>query len=112
VDGIATDSRGPYIDARRLEFLEECFDAEWQQYGYLPDPEVNAAAQLEVSWDIVFTAMKAALLLQSGADELFADALTRCLVRVLAIGAGRGRRKQPGGCRPAPEQPTRRSGWP
>jgi Ca2+-binding RTX toxin-like protein len=76
VDGIATDSRGPYIDARRLEFLEECFDAEWQQYGYLPDPEVNAAAQLEVSWDIVFTAMKAALLLQSGADELFADALT------------------------------------
>jgi Ca2+-binding RTX toxin-like protein len=71
VDGIATDSRGPYIDARRREFLKECFDAEWQQYGYLPDPEVNAAAQLEVSWDIVFTAMKAALLLQSGADELY-----------------------------------------
>lgn len=72
VDGVSPTSRGPNIDARRLEFMEKFFDdAFFQQSGNSANPAVAAAAELEVAWTVLFDSMKAQVLLQTGAASLF-----------------------------------------
>ena len=72
VDGVATGSRGPNINARKLEFLEELFGEEWLAFGYLPDPFFGAAQQLDEAWTTVVQAFRSHLVFQSGGYELFA----------------------------------------
>lgn len=71
VDGVDPASRGNYIDARQLAFLERFFDDPYLQEGFLPNPGVAAAATLEHSFDLIFDAAKARLLVQGPLAEAF-----------------------------------------
>ena len=71
VDGVATDSRGPSIDARHLEFLEELLGEEWVQRGIYVDPYFRAGQEFEGGWETVFIAFRTALVFQAGGYELF-----------------------------------------
>lgn len=64
-------SRGPYIDARKLGFLEKFFGEDFRQYGSLPNPEQNAGERLLESWHILFQTLKSHLVMQVGADVIF-----------------------------------------
>jgi Ca2+-binding RTX toxin-like protein len=72
VDGVATDSRGPNIDARRLEFMEELFGKEWTQDAGDSYPTNAAGEELEEAWYKVLAAFRELLVFQSGGHELFA----------------------------------------
>ncbi|TCU21826.1 putative secreted protein (type I secretion substrate) [Rhizobium azibense] len=71
VENVTPSSRGGYIDARKLGFLEKFFGQDFLQYGTIPNPWMNAAAVLEETWERLFYHLKAQLLAQVGADELF-----------------------------------------
>ncbi len=70
VDGINPTSRGPNIDARRLEFLEEFFGEDFIQRGSTNPGDV-ASVLLNQSWTIITENIRAHLLLQAGAGDLF-----------------------------------------
>jgi Ca2+-binding RTX toxin-like protein len=71
VNGVDPESRGPYIDAQKLEFLEKFFAQEYKQYGIFANPEAMSASVLKNSWHVLFEHVKAGLLIQAGAQELF-----------------------------------------
>ena len=71
VDGVSSTSRGPSIDARRLEFMEQYFGQEFTHGGFSTDPGEAAAAMLNGAWDILLGNIKAQLLAQSGAASVF-----------------------------------------
>ena len=74
VTDVDSSSRGPNIDARQLEFLEHLFGEGFSQLGGSEtNPDVNAATDLTRAWDEVFQTFKDQLLIQSGADSLFAS---------------------------------------
>lgn len=70
VDLVNPNSRGSWVDGQRLEFLEEFFGKEFTQGG-MSNPLANAGLLLDQSWTIIFENVRAQLLLQSGASELF-----------------------------------------
>lgn len=76
VAGVSPTSRGAYIDAQHLEFLEELFAKEFYQWGTHSDPFPIAAGLLEEAWKGVFKNFKAQLLIQIGADSLFSNSIT------------------------------------
>ncbi|GAB6041680.1 hypothetical protein JCM17961_23550 [Endothiovibrio diazotrophicus] len=64
-DTISPTSRGLYVDARHLHFVESILDHNvLTRYG-LPDPAIDAGADLENAWDKVREQMLARLSLQS-----------------------------------------------
>ncbi|WP_457811907.1 calcium-binding protein [Sinorhizobium meliloti] len=71
VEDVLVGSRGSWIDARKLEFLEKYFGNEFVQNGGTANPWSNAAAKLEEAWERLFYALKAQLMVQAGASELF-----------------------------------------
>ncbi len=73
VDDVASDSRGPNIDARKLEFLEEFSGQEFVQTAsaYQSDPGPNAANDLEEAFEIAFNNIYGRLLTQAAGGELF-----------------------------------------
>lgn len=71
VDGLSSSSRGPNIDARRLEFMEELFGEEWEQNGASEDPFAIAGGQLEDAFSQIYKSLASHLLLQLGWDSLF-----------------------------------------
>lgn len=71
VEDVGYSSRGPHIDARRLEFMEKFFGQKFVQLGEYTDPFFNAAAKLNESWEKLFYQMKAQLLVQVGVSTLF-----------------------------------------
>ena len=75
VDGVATDSRGPNVNAQDLEFLERLFGQPYAQEG-MSDPATNAGQVAEVSFHTVADSFKADLLIQSGAEALFDGPVT------------------------------------
>lgn len=54
VDGVSPTSRGAYIDARKLEFLEELSGEEWLQFGTQANPGTVAADMLSEAYDKAF----------------------------------------------------------
>lgn len=71
VDGVATDSRGPHIDARKLEFLEEMFGEEWLQRSLYSDPQGGAAAELEEAFALMHENIRAQLIVQADGAAIF-----------------------------------------
>ncbi len=71
VEGVAANSRGGGIDARKLEFMEEFFGEEFLQLGSNANPYVYAAAKLEEAWERLFYAMKAQLIVQAGGSAIY-----------------------------------------
>lgn len=71
VDGVSPTSRGPNVDAQHLEFLEKFDGTPFLQQGVNPDPYERAGALIELSWHLIFSTLKAQLLIQAGADGLF-----------------------------------------
>ncbi|HEY1614377.1 MAG TPA: calcium-binding protein [Rhizomicrobium sp.] len=70
VDSVDTSSRGPYVDAQDLEFLEHLFGQTFSQGGGA-DPQADASALIETSFQEVHDLFKADLLIQAGAGSLF-----------------------------------------
>lgn len=73
VDGVATDSRGPNIDARKLEFLEAFTGQPFFQTGSAgqPDPGYWAAQNLEEAFHIAQQNIFARLIAQTASASLF-----------------------------------------
>ena len=69
VDGVAPDSRGYYIDARELAFLEVLTDSNYTQRGN-PDPYVEASATLHNAFLDTYDAMLFRFLSQTSAADL------------------------------------------
>ncbi|MBJ7541950.1 calcium-binding protein [Rhodomicrobium udaipurense] len=77
VDGVSSSSRGSYIDARELEFMEKFFSQSFIQRGpQSSDPYPGAAADLDVSWQHLFYTLKAQLLAQAGADIIYGGTIS------------------------------------
>lgn len=78
VDGVASNSRGLYIDARKLEFIEHLLDQEFlQNEGNLyesEDPRNQAATILEDSFRDLQDAITSRILFQTAGRTLFAEA--------------------------------------
>lgn len=73
VDAVATDSRGPNVDARELGYLEAFTGEQWLQRGYYEDPFLRAGEQLQEGFDFVQNAFVKRLLLQTEAGSLIDD---------------------------------------
>ncbi len=76
VEAIDPASRGDYLDARKLEFLEKMFDKEFLQGGWLADPGVGAAAYLDKSFEQAHYLIAGRLLAQVLAKDLFEGDVT------------------------------------
>ncbi|MBF0561228.1 MAG: hypothetical protein HQL37_04230 [Alphaproteobacteria bacterium] len=64
VEDVDPGSRGAYVDARQLAFLERYFNQPFVQASVGADPRWNAGAVLEGVWDDVFAEVKTRLLVQ------------------------------------------------
>ncbi|WP_179952964.1 calcium-binding protein [Devosia marina] len=71
VDGIAVGARGPHIDARKVEFLEEMMGQSFVQRGAHSNPYWNAAADLENAFHIAHQHFYARLVIQGSGGDLF-----------------------------------------
>jgi Ca2+-binding RTX toxin-like protein len=77
VESVDPSSRGPNVNAQHLEFLEHLFGESFlSSVGGGANPMQHAGAEIEVSWDIVFKAFEGQLLIQAGANTLFANVVT------------------------------------
>ena len=71
VASVDPTSRGSWIDARKLEFLEEFFDVPFNPAGWGPDPGPNQAQSLQEGWDIYFEQAFARLMVQGPLADVF-----------------------------------------
>ncbi|MGN6285520.1 MAG: calcium-binding protein [Afipia sp.] len=72
VDGVSPTSRGHYVDARHLGFLERIMGTEFvQAISGLSDPRPEAASDLEYAYEVLRDRLATALAVQSGASALF-----------------------------------------
>lgn len=73
VSDLPQDSRGPNIDARKLEFLEKFVGKKFRQTGAggTPDPLPQAAAMLLDSWRTLYQNLKVQIIIQVGGAALF-----------------------------------------
>lgn len=69
VEEVDPNSRGIYMDAQKLGFLEKFFGEEYEAIGSYPFP--TAAVRLDTAWRILFDGVKAQLLMQTDAQVLF-----------------------------------------
>jgi Ca2+-binding RTX toxin-like protein len=78
VSGVDPTSRGSYVDAQHLEFLEHLFGQSYFSSigGQGANPEPGPSAQIETSWQQVFETFKDDLFLQAGASTLFENPVT------------------------------------
>lgn len=76
VDDVVPFSRGGHIVAHRLEFMEQFFGQEFVQLGEYSDPFPFAAEKLNESWERLFYQIKAQLLVQVGAADIFGNSIS------------------------------------
>ncbi len=73
-EGITSNSRGSYVDAQHLAFLEAFMGDSFYQFGR-DDPSSNpypmAGRMLEAAWDNALNIMSGHIMIQAGAHELF-----------------------------------------
>jgi Ca2+-binding RTX toxin-like protein len=69
-------SRGPFIDASRLAFLEKFFGETFIQQGYTSSPGANAARALNEAYEQIFHHAKAALIVQAGGASIFGGTIS------------------------------------
>ncbi len=70
VDGVDPASRGLEVNAQKLGFLETLFGETLEFMGPIRGART---AKIMESWDIVFSNLKAQVIIQTGAGDLFAD---------------------------------------
>jgi Ca2+-binding RTX toxin-like protein len=75
VESVDPSSRGQFVDARQLEFLEHLFGQDFSQRG-AADPFFVAGEDITQSWNMVLENFKDDMLLQSGANSLFSSPLS------------------------------------
>jgi Ca2+-binding RTX toxin-like protein len=74
VDAVDPESRGQYLDARSLGFMEKLFGSPYIQNGYSSNPlGARAGNALSDLWDQTYGYLKAHLLFQAGAKGLFSQ---------------------------------------
>ena len=73
VDGVSSTSRGDYVDARDLAFLEAFTGQPFRQHGYRDDPLWDAGEALTGIFHDIFIAIQARLLLQTSGADLFSN---------------------------------------
>lgn len=73
VTAVDPGSRGPNIDARKLEFMEELFGKNWFHYNIArtPNPFVLAGKALDAAFSDIVENIKAQLLVQDGMDDFY-----------------------------------------
>lgn len=71
VDGVSPTSRGPYVDARELQFLEKLTGEDFLQRGIYENPWWDAGDNLTEAFDIMLKHVYARLLIQSAGGDLF-----------------------------------------
>ncbi|NEJ60775.1 type I secretion C-terminal target domain-containing protein [Rhizobium leguminosarum] len=76
ISGVSAGSRGPYVDAQHLEFLEHFTGADFYQQGTFPNPWGDAGRILEQGYRVTFNMLLADLLVQVGAAQLFDGVVT------------------------------------
>lgn len=70
-------SRGPFIDARMLVFMEQFFGNDFYQSSWqTSNPMPVAGYDLEEAWQILYDNLKKAIILQAGGNILFDDPVT------------------------------------
>lgn len=70
VDGISPTSRGSYVDARELAFLEKLYDNPFLQAGHEPNPMYNASVDVNNGFKQVFNHVYANIVAQAAGGEL------------------------------------------
>lgn len=74
-DGLASDSRGNFVDARELVFLEKLTGQAFKQNNWYSNPTgPNAGGVLFATFEQVFNELFANLLIQTAASQIFAEA--------------------------------------
>lgn len=71
VDDVNPASRGGYVDARKLEFLEELFGRDFAQNEWRLDPDSTATDLLHHAFDITLKALTARMIAQGAGHVLF-----------------------------------------
>lgn len=86
---IEPESRGDFIDARELAFLEKLSGRAFRQMNIYPDPAPWAASDLKQEFEVAFDKYYLAFLRQGAAGELYAgdhsihpEAIDRLAVRI------------------------------
>ncbi|WP_428667601.1 beta strand repeat-containing protein [Reyranella sp.] len=93
VDSVSSTSRGNYIDAQELEFLEKFTGRDFLQRGWMTDPGSLAAEQLKEAFHIAQSNIAARLMAQGAGGDLFTgsfryDLSTDKFLGVTGIDAG------------------------
>ncbi|WP_277345435.1 calcium-binding protein, partial [Pelagibius litoralis] len=70
VDNVESGSRGYYVDAQHLAFMEAFFGTGFSQFGN-PNPRPNAGAALESIWDQLYGELAARVLIQGPLEGAF-----------------------------------------
>jgi Ca2+-binding RTX toxin-like protein len=73
VDGLTPSSRGGYIDARSLGFLETLLDTPFVGVGNTTSPPGPASAQLSLAYYNAYEALLGRMLAQTDTGDLFTD---------------------------------------
>ena len=73
VDVVSSTSRGDYVDARDLEFLEAFTGQPFRQHGYRENPLWDAGQALTEAFHDALIAVSARLLLQTSGAEFFTN---------------------------------------
>jgi Ca2+-binding RTX toxin-like protein len=71
VEGVNPTSRGAYVDARHLEFLEKMFGHEWLNFMSNANPDNPQGLAIEKQFDHVFAQLSAHVLMQTDAKLIF-----------------------------------------
>ena len=73
VETVDPSSRGYYIDARHLEFMEAFFGEDWVHRNGGSNPHPRAAYRLETTWEGLQAELEARLLVQGPLSQVFPD---------------------------------------
>lgn len=93
VDGIDPKSRGPFIDARKLAYLEVLTGQQFFQMKRWYNPRPYAAKDLEKAWERVLQEQSARLVFQTCGRPLFSsEARYNVLTDTVNIGRGMNQR--------------------
>lgn len=74
VDDVDPASRGQWVNAQELEFLEGLFGQEFLQQDVLPNPGALAGDLLDMAFDIAQNAIAARLMAQGAGSQIFSGA--------------------------------------
>lgn len=72
VDGIDPNSRGEFVDARKIAFVEAYNGNEFTQYN-IPEPRINAGSIMNQTFDYIADVIKMQIIFQSTSTEFYGN---------------------------------------